>query len=378
MFIRNLKGCLFLFSFSFFSINSSRLIEDLAPLIAPLGAIVTMPLMISAIKYMQNREADNAAKKLFIEPEDTSLMVLSKGQEKVYIKMVYCMKKGIPFPGGGVCVYGAPGNGKTLLASKIVKDADAKLMYISPSSLCSSITMQHMPPDPLINAKRIFEQAKVMAAKTKKPVLIFLDEIDFAASRRDKIKSYKLKSLAAQLLIEVSKASKTSGIYLMSATNYAPEIDLAMVRDGRFGEKIEFTNPDLDLRFKIYKNILNNKMGMSLKDDSLSQLAQASEGLSNAGVVESITRGLVELNMNNELRQTNLDSILHSKIVTSLYSSIQPSQKNVLFDVILNIGIVESLKSQIISKEFAALQGASDKKIFPNSTTFGKSSAPAA
>ena len=198
-------------------------------------------------------------------------------------RAIGCIKENLPIPGGGVLFYGEPGNGKTLTVKHIAEKSGAALMTIKPSDICK-------PNSGQVNAtgatalKAIFEIAFLYKNALGQPVIIFIDEVDFAGQKRMTAPGLDMKCIIAEMLQQVQEASKQKGIYLMAATNYNDYLDKALKRDGRFGQHVFLKNPD-------YKTITKMIATIS-KAEPTSEIvhiaAEKAVGLAKSSIVDSM------------------------------------------------------------------------------------------
>ena len=178
-------------------------------------------------------------------PHLSETPIFSKEEHQFNERTIGCIKNGLPIPGGGVLFYGEPGNGKTLTVKYIAEKAGALLMAIKPSDLCKPSYGQ-INPSGATALKAAFEVAYYYKTFLRRPIIIFVDEVDFAGQKRMSVSTFDLKCIIAELLLQVQIASKEKGIYLMAATNYNEHLDKALKRDGRFGQHVFLNNPDVE------------------------------------------------------------------------------------------------------------------------------------
>lgn len=138
-------------------------------------------------------------------------------------------------PPRGVLFYGPPGSGKTLLARAIAREARAKFFQITGPEIVS----KHYG-DSEAALRRIFS-----AAAKAEPSIIFIDEIDAIAPRRDDLAGDKQveRRIVAQLLTLMDGLSPRGRVVVMAATNLPDALDPALRRPGRFDREIAFSPP---------------------------------------------------------------------------------------------------------------------------------------
>ena len=152
-------------------------------------------------------------------------------------------------PTKGVLLSGPPGTGKTMLAKAIATDAKANFVYANGSDFIEKYVG--------VGAKRVRELFE--RAKESTPSIIFIDEIDAIASRRESdMNSESLQTINA-FLAELDGFSETSGILVIAATNRPDTLDSAFTRAGRFDLKLAVNLPDREGREKILEVHSKNK-----------------------------------------------------------------------------------------------------------------------
>jgi transitional endoplasmic reticulum ATPase len=145
----------------------------------------------------------------------------------------------------GILFTGPPGTGKTMLAKIIAQESGAEFFVVSGPEIVSKWL-----GDSESLLRRIFE-----AAGAAERAIIFFDEIDSVAERRDGDTHEASKRLIAQFLTEMDGFDERSGsnVIVIAATNRAHDIDPALLRPGRFDWQIEFGMPTLDDREEILR-----------------------------------------------------------------------------------------------------------------------------
>lgn len=145
----------------------------------------------------------------------------------------------------GILIHGPPGTGKTLIAKAAATEANIPTIIASGSQFVEMYVG--------VGAKRIrelFSEAK----KMKKPVLIFIDEIDALGFKRSSMGmsgNREIDSTLNQLLNEMDGFEDNSQIIVVGATNLISNLDPALLRPGRFDRCVEITLPNPHERFKI-------------------------------------------------------------------------------------------------------------------------------
>ncbi|KAL3654308.1 Cell division control protein 48 B [Castilleja foliolosa] len=150
----------------------------------------------------------------------------------------------------GLLLYGPPGTGKTSLVRAVVRECNAHLSVISPHSVHKS----HAGESEKILREAFSEAAS--HAKSGKPSVIFIDEIDALCPRRDSRREQDIR-IASQLLLlmDSNKNSSAFGshVAVVASTNRVDAIDPALRRFGRFDAEVDVSTPNEDERFQILK-----------------------------------------------------------------------------------------------------------------------------
>src|SRR5687767_13372460 len=176
--------------------------------------------------------------------------------------------------GGGVLMYGPPGTGKTMLAKATAGEIDATFFRISPADVLSKWVGEAEQ-----NIKKLFD-----AAAAEPRSIIFIDEIEaLVPARRDEGSSV-MQRVVPQILQGVEGFDKKAGrpILMMGATNVPWQLDPAMLRPGRFDEKVYIPLPDLPARRKMLEIHLSKRP--VAPDVNLDALAVKLDGFSGADI----------------------------------------------------------------------------------------------
>ncbi len=173
-------------------------------------------------------------------------------------------------PPKGVLLYGPPGTGKTLLAKAVANEADANFYVINGPEIMSKYYGESEE-----NLRKIFEEAEKNA-----PSIIFIDEIDAIAPKRDEVTGEVERRIVAQLLTLMDGLKGRGNVIVIGATNRPDSIDPALRRPGRFDRELEIGVPDREGR----KEILQiHTRGMPLdKDVDLDKIAELTHGYTGA------------------------------------------------------------------------------------------------
>ncbi|MBU0638166.1 MAG: AAA family ATPase, partial [Planctomycetes bacterium] len=172
----------------------------------------------------------------------------------------------------GVLLYGPPGTGKTLIARAVANETDAYFVHISGPEIMAKYYGESEG-----KLRAIFEEAAAHA-----PAIIFLDELDAIAPKREEMGAEKQveRRVVAQLLALMDGLSNRGQVLVIGATNIVNTLDPALRRPGRFDREIEIGIPDANGRLNI---IQIHSRGMPLAEDvDLNRLAQITHGFVGA------------------------------------------------------------------------------------------------
>merc|ERR1711937_300319 len=157
-------------------------------------------------------------------------------------------------PPRGILLYGPPGTGKTLIARAVANETGAFFFLINGPEI-----MSKMAGEAESNLRKAFEEAEKNA-----PAIIFIDEIDSIAPKRDKANGEVEKRIVSQLLTLMDGLKKRANVVVIGATNRPNTIDAALRRFGRFDREIDIGCPDENGRLEIFRIHTRN---MKLADD---------------------------------------------------------------------------------------------------------------
>ena len=178
---------------------------------------------------------------------------------------------GVP-PPKGVLLHGPPGCGKTLIANALVEETGAHVVVINGPEI-----MARKGGESEANLREAFEEAI-----EKAPSIIFMDEIDSIAPKRDQAQGETEKRVVSQLLTLMDSLKPSSNVIVIGATNRPNVIESALRRPGRFDRELEIVVPDEDGRHEILK-IKTKDMKLS-SDVDLFQIARDTHGYVGADI----------------------------------------------------------------------------------------------
>ena len=147
---------------------------------------------------------------------------------------------GVPTP-KGVLLHGPPGCGKTLIANALVEETGAHIVIINGPEI-----MARKGGESEANLRQAFEEAQ-----QKAPAIIFMDELDSIAPKRDQAQGETEKRIVSQLLTLMDSLKPSSNVMVVGATNRPNAIESALRRPGRFDRELEIAIPDEDGRHEI-------------------------------------------------------------------------------------------------------------------------------
>ena len=204
-------------------------------------------------------------------------------------------KIGIEAP-KGVLLYGPPGTGKTLLAKAVAGETNAHFISLSGPEIMGKYYGESEE-----KLREIFTQAE-----ENSPSIIFIDEIDSIAPKRDEVSGDVEKRIVSQLLTLMDGMKSRGKVVVIAATNRPDSIDPALRRPGRFDREIEIGIPDDKERFEI---LSIHTRGMPIdKNVDLEQISKITHGfvgadlevLSKEAAMRSLRRILPEIDLDEE------------------------------------------------------------------------------
>ncbi|KAG6819838.1 hypothetical protein H0H93_008095 [Arthromyces matolae] len=169
-------------------------------------------------------------------------------------------------PPRGILMFGPPGTGKTLMARAVANETGAFFFLINGPEI-----MSKMAGESESNLRKAFEEAE-----KNSPAIIFIDEIDSIAPKREKTNGEVERRVVSQLLTLMDGLKARSNVVVMAATNRPNSIDPALRRFGRFDREVDIGIPDPTGRLEILRIHTKN---MKLTDDvDLEQIAADTHG----------------------------------------------------------------------------------------------------
>ncbi|TYL35969.1 ATPase [Natronococcus pandeyae] len=197
-------------------------------------------------------------------------------------------------PPQGVLLHGPPGTGKTLLAKAVANETSASFFSIAGPEIISKYYGESEQ-----QLREIFEDAS-----EESPAIIFIDELDSIAPKREDVTGEVERRVVAQLLTMMDGLEARGQVIVIAATNRVDSVDPALRRPGRFDREIEIGVPDEVGREEILQI---HTRGMPLSDDvNLAHLADETHGFVGADI-ESLTKEAAMKALRRYLPEIDLD-----------------------------------------------------------------------
>jgi len=214
-------------------------------------------------------------------------------------------------PPKGVLLFGPPGTGKTLLAKAVANESNATFISLNGPEIMSKFVGEAEK-----KLRQIFERAEKEA-----PAIIFIDEIDAIAPKREESYGEVERRVVAQLLASMDGMKGRGKVIVIAATNRPDALDPALRRGGRFDREIEIGVPNKEGRLDVLK-IHTRNMPLD-KDVEIKELADTTHGFVGADLeslckeaaMSVLRRVLPEFNINDE--EIIPKDVLSKLIVTS-------------------------------------------------------------
>jgi transitional endoplasmic reticulum ATPase len=215
-------------------------------------------------------------------------------------------KLGVEAP-KGVLLYGPPGTGKTLLAKAVSTESNAHFIPIGGPEIMSKFYGESEA-----KLREIFKEAR-----EKAPTIVFIDEIDSIAPKREEVTGEVERRVVSQLLSLMDGLEARGKVIVIAATNRPNALDPALRRPGRFDREIEIKVPDKRGRYEILQ--IHTRHMPLLQDVDLERLASVSHGFVGADLeylckeaaMKTLRRMLPELNLEEErLSPETLDKLI--------------------------------------------------------------------
>ncbi|MFZ3167060.1 MAG: CDC48 family AAA ATPase [Candidatus Methanoperedens sp.] len=257
-------------------------------------------------------------------------------------------------PPKGVMLHGPPGTGKTMIAKAVANETDANFVSISGPEIMSKFYGESEK-----HIREIFEEAEKSA-----PTIIFIDEIDSIAPKREEVTGEVERRVVAQLLSLMDGLKKRGQVIVIAATNRPNAVDAALRRGGRFDREIEIGIPDRLGRFDVLQI---HTRGMPLAEDmseekGLREIADMTHGFVGADL-SSLCKEAAMHAIRNILPLINIEEEIPAEIMEKIvvtredfHNALQNIEPSALREVFIEvpavrwteIGGLESVKQELI------------------------------
>ncbi len=229
------------------------------------------------------------------------------------------MRLGIE-PPKGVLLYGPPGTGKTLLAKAVANESESHFILLNGPEIISKFYGESEK-----KIREIFDEAEKNA-----PSIIFIDEIDAIAPKREDVGGEVERRVVSQLLTMMDGLQARGKVVVIGATNRINALDPALRRPGRFDREVEISVPDKAGRLQILKI---HTRGMPLtKNVKLEEIARKTHGFVGADI-NSLAKEAAMIVLRNNLDKFNLEE--DKEIPQEVLDQLRVSKKD--FDEALKI-----------------------------------------
>lgn len=169
-------------------------------------------------------------------------------------------------PPRGILLFGPPGTGKTLIARAVANETGAFFFLINGPEIMSKLAGESES-----NLRKAFEEAEKNA-----PAIIFIDELDSIAPKREKTHGEVERRIVSQLLTLMDGLKQRSNVIIMAATNRPNSIDPALRRFGRFDREVDIGIPDATGRLEVLR--IHSKNMKLAEDVDLERVAAETHG----------------------------------------------------------------------------------------------------
>jgi transitional endoplasmic reticulum ATPase len=221
-------------------------------------------------------------------------------------------------PHSGILLYGPPGCGKTLLAKVLASESEANMFLINGPEI-----MNKYYGETEAKLRDIFKEAK-----DNSPSMIFIDEIDAIAPKREEAYGDVEKRVVAQILALMDGLNDRGNVIVLGATNRPDSVDPALRRPGRFDREFEISVPNEDGRLEILEI---HSRGMPISEDvDLKELSLELHGYTGADIkslcreaaLKSIRRYLPEIDLETEKIPSEILQSMQIKLI-DFYEAMQ-------------------------------------------------------
>ncbi|MCC7553288.1 MAG: CDC48 family AAA ATPase [Methanobacteriaceae archaeon] len=234
-------------------------------------------------------------------------------------------------PPKGVLMHGPPGTGKTLLAKAVANESDAHFILINGPEIMSKYVGGSEE-----NLREFFEEAEENA-----PSIIFIDELDAIAPKREETQGEVERRTVAQLLTLMDGLKSRGQVIVIGATNRPDSLDQALRRPGRFDREIEIGVPDKEERKEVLE-IHTRSMPLS-EDVDLAKIADTTHGFVGADLeslckeaaMRVVRRIIPDIKSDEEIPEEVLKKIIVTK--KDFREALKEIQPSALREVLVQI-----------------------------------------
>ena len=225
----------------------------------------------------------------------------------------------------GILLHGPPGVGKTYFAQAIAGEYDLNLIHVSTGDLTSSLVGGSQQ-----NIQKAFD-----TALDNLPCLLFFDEFDSVAQRRDNTPDQEGRRTVNQLLTSLEASRDERRLLVMAATNSVQHLDPAVVRPGRFDRHVRIDLPDAEARRAIFETELADRPTAPNVD--LDQLVRRTEGMTPASIEKAVDAAALEVFRKAKERgeQLELDSAHLLAAIAELGGQDRPTVEHWTWDSLI-------------------------------------------
>ncbi len=213
-------------------------------------------------------------------------------------------------PPKGVILYGPPGTGKTLIARAVANESGAHFISINGPEIMSKYYGESEK-----QLRQIFEEAEKNA-----PSIIFIDEIDAIAPRRDEVTGEVERRVVAQLLTLMDGLKERGHVIVIGATNRIDAVDPALRRPGRFDREIEIGIPDREGRkeiLQIHMRGMPIEGGDEEKEKIIEELASLTHGYVGADLAALVREAAMRA-LRRYLDKIDLDKPIPTELLEKM------------------------------------------------------------
>ncbi|MCJ7797140.1 MAG: AAA family ATPase [Thermoleophilia bacterium] len=232
-------------------------------------------------------------------------------------------------PPKGVILYGPPGTGKTLMAKALAAQADARFFHVEASDIASKYYGE---------SERIVKRIFDLAGKGGETTIIFIDELDAVAPRRDGAHE-ATQRIVATILENMDGMGASESAIVVASTNRLETVEPALLRSGRFDRWVEVGLPDEEGRKQILRIHMRKAVEKSggrelFKNDlCLDTIVGRTSGASGADIAEIIRRTLEEKVRQEGTTEQDPGSVCTADIVIQLEEYEKTKQARNVIDL---------------------------------------------